>query len=76
MAKTLTIADLAKMAQDQVRMGNGGKKILISTDDEGNGFHELFYAFSNAKEIFDSEYPPRLPYEIKKEDLDNYIILG
>lgn len=76
MAKTLTIADLAKMAQDQVRMGNGDKKILISTDDEGNGFHELFYAFSNAKEMFDGKYPPNLPYNVKKEDLKDYIILG
>ena len=76
MAKTLTIADLAKMAQDQVRMGNGDKKILISTDDEGNGFHELFYAFSNAEKMFDGKYPPNLPYNVRKEDLKNYIILG
>lgn len=76
MAKTLTIADLAKMAQDQVRMGNGDKKILISTDDEGNGFHELFYAFSNAEKMFDGKYPPNLPYNVRRGDLKDYILLG
>ena len=76
MAKTLTIADLVRMAEHQVRMGNGDKKILISTDDEGNGFHELFYAFSNAEKMFDGKYPPNLPYNVRKEDLKNYIILG
>lgn len=76
MAKTLTIADLARMAEHQVRMGNGDKKILISTDDEGNGFHELFYAFSNAEEMFSGKYPPNLPCNVRKEDLKNYIILG
>lgn len=76
MATTLTINDLAKYVEFQKKQGNGNKKILISNDDEGNGYHSLFYQFSNAKEMFEGEYPPMLPYGVNKEDLNDYIILG
>ena len=42
-------------------MGLGEKKIMISRDDEGNGFHTLFYGFTTDKkdiemlsELFDN----------------------
>ena len=43
----LTVAELLEFCKKQVRAGNGEKKILISRDDEGNGYHGLFYQFTS-----------------------------
>lgn len=45
----LTINDLWKACIEQRKRGNGNKKILISTDDEGNGYHGLFFSFIDTK---------------------------
>ena len=68
----LTVKDLYKLCAEEIKSGNGGKKILLSDDDEGNGFHHLFYSFSNVEEtIGNDDY--LLPYGADKE---NFIILG
>lgn len=77
MANTaLTVADLKKMCDYQIKQGNGNKKILISNDDEGNGFHELFYAFSEADRIFDGNFPPSMPWGVDENNIGEYITLG
>ena len=52
----LTIKQLAKLCAEEIKAGNGDKKILISSDDEGNGFHGLFYPFTTAQEEIDILY--------------------
>lgn len=47
MEKGITVKELLKMCQEELRNGNGDKHVLISRDDEGNGFHTLFYGFSS-----------------------------
>lgn len=42
----LTVRELLKACQQQVTMGNGDKIVLLSNDDEGNGFHTLYFAFT------------------------------
>lgn len=44
----ITVKDLEKFCKEQIKKGNGNKHILISDDDEGNGFHTLFYGFSDS----------------------------
>ena len=41
--QVVTVERLLKLLQKQVAKGNGQKKILLSNDDEGNGFHEMYY---------------------------------
>ena len=72
----LTINDLAKAVNEEIKKGNGAKKILISNDDEGNGYHGLYFHFAPTGNIFSGLYPPSLPYEVNKEELKDYIILG
>ena len=72
--RALTINELLKECQKQKKLGNGDKRILISTDDEGNGYHELFFTFSNANDIFSGAYPPHKPYSV--EDINEYVVLG
>lgn len=48
----LTVNQLLDLCKEQVEKGNGSKHIIISNDDEGNGYHTLFYAFTdNAEDL-------------------------
>lgn len=70
--KALTVKDLKKECEKQIKMGNGDKTIMISDDDEGNGFHYLWYSFSSMTDAFIRE-------DEVSEDVAKYedtIILG
>lgn len=54
----LTIYELLDFCIQEVKKGNGDKKILISADDEGNAYHGLFFAFSPIGDTFKGEYAP------------------
>lgn len=71
--KGLTVKELSKYCQQQILKGNGDKHIWISQDDEGNGYHRLFYQFlDDAKEIKEM-----LEYELDdKEKPEEIVILG
>ena len=66
--QVVTVERLLKLLQDQVDKGNGKKKILLSNDDEGNGYHEMYY------EITEDVASNDMWGEIKNPD--EYIILG
>lgn len=51
MNKGLTVEQLMVLAYKEVEKGNGNKHVLISNDDEGNGFHTLFYGFQSDEKI-------------------------
>ena len=51
MNKPLTVKELAKLCQDEIKRGHGDCSVMISDDDEGNGYHYLWYSFSMADEI-------------------------
>ena len=74
---TITIDQLLEECKKQKALGNGGKKILISSDDEGNGYHELFYGFTptidkEGKDFFEESMAQK-PYDINTKE---YVILG
>ena len=56
--KALTIKDLYDECQKQIKLGNGNKIIMISSDDEGNSYHYLWYAFTTIEEM---EKPIKIP---------------
>ena len=73
----LTINDLANFVNAEIKKGNGAKKIMLSNDDEGNGYHGLYFAFTPTEKVFNnSPYSPSLPYGVEKEELKNYVVLG
>ena len=81
--KALTINDLKKECEKQIKMGNGNKTIMISSDDEGNSYHYLWYSFTTMKQM---EEPIKLgektyecPFEYADESVakkEDTIILG
>lgn len=75
--EAVTVEQLANMCNNLVRGGKGKKKIMISSDDEGNEYHELFFGFTeDASSLFDGECPPLMPCGVTKENIKNYIVLG
>lgn len=51
MNKQMTVEMLLKLCIKEYQKGNGNKVIVISDDNEGNGYHGMFYGFSDAVEM-------------------------
>lgn len=81
--KALTINDLKRACELEIRKGNGHKTIMISSDDEGNSYHYLWFTFTPMETMEEPfEFQGKMvtiPFEFadervaKKEDT---IILG
>jgi hypothetical protein len=81
--KALTVNQLYMLCRDQIQKGRGDYKIMISDDDEGNGYHYLWYAFQTVKEyeepLNDGEFDFKLDFCWTSDNVsnkDNTIILG
>lgn len=74
MAHTITVKELEKFCKEQVKNGNGNKKIMLSDDEEGNGYHDLFFAFTPVTK--DAVAYTFLHDCSEEEALKDYIILG
>jgi len=81
MQEAITIDELWALCVAERKKGNGKKKILISSDDEGNSYHQLFFGFTPTTEegsvitYFDQAYIP-CPPDINPDEVKDYIILG
>ena len=42
----ITVMQLYAECVKQINAGNGKRHIMISGDDEGNSYHELFFGFT------------------------------
>ena len=51
MNKPLTIRDLCKICEKEIRAGRGDNVVMLSDDDEGNGYHYCWYAFTPATDM-------------------------
>ena len=67
----MTIEQLCELCKMQVQAGNSKKKIVISDDNEGNGYHGLFYGFTPVTEEFEDDI-----YDSQSKSPDDTIILG
>ncbi len=75
MDKPLTVKELAKLCQDEIEKGNGDCSIMLSNDDEGNGYHYLWYTFISANELKGS-YELEGSIDENIAPIDKTIILG
>lgn len=67
----LTIDELIAEAVKAKKQFGGNKYVLISNDEEGNGYHECYFTFGDAKELAGSGC--FAPYDLELEDC---VILG
>lgn len=73
----ITIEQLYAECVKQMESGNGKRHIMISGDDEGNSYHELFYGFSPDMDFSQPGMGMLLPYGVTAEEVNrNYIVLG
>ena len=42
----MTVKRLKALCEEQIAKGNGDKIVILSNDDEGNGYHECYYEFT------------------------------
>lgn len=47
----MTIDELIAEALKAKEMFGGNKYVLVSDDEEGNGYHECYFSFGNAKDL-------------------------
>ena len=73
MNKQLTINDLKKYCDDAIKKGLGDRMIVVSDDNEGNGFHGLFFGFTVIKKGEEDYYPIS---DSVSENIKEIIILG
>ncbi len=73
----LTIKDLYINLREEVRKGNGDKFIVVADDNEGNGFHGLFFGItSEAEDIKEAVEFSHGIYDSQENDLNKLVILG
>lgn len=72
----ITVEQLHVLCKKQMMEGNGKRHIIISGDDEGNSFHELFSGFTPCKDaIGDDAF--MYPYGVTPQEANrSYITLG
>lgn len=71
---TITIDQLLDFCKKQVARWNWNKKILISSDDEWNSYHNLYYAFTDDYDEINELQNFCDIWDIT-DDLENYVIL-
>lgn len=63
-----------------VENGNGDKCIVVANDNEGNGYHGMFYGLTDVSKAFDLDEGSTVEdfgiYDTAEENLENLIILG
>lgn len=70
----MTVKELLYACKMQVAAGNGDKKVWVSNDDEGNGFHQISYEFTTGEDAADCfKYSDTI---IDEAEIANAIILG
>jgi len=76
--KALTVNQLYAIFQEAKHKGLGNKKIMVSSDDEGNEYHELFFGITeNVADVFSGQYGPFTPQGVTVEQaIKDYVILG
>lgn len=67
----MTIDQLIEEAIEAKKKFGGDKFILISNDEEGNGFHECYFTFGAGKDLEESGC--LVPYDL---DLESCVTLG
>ena len=68
-----TVKQLRDFCDAYIKCGYGDRMIVISDDNEGNGFHGMFYGFT----IVDDEEKDAYPIsDSNSDDIEKIIILG
>lgn len=71
MNKQITVKELFEYCKQAIKEGHGDKNIVISDDNEGNGYHGLVFGFTEDVESFTDDI-----YDSETNSSKDTIILG
>ena len=71
MYNQITVKELLKLCQQAIKDGHGDKNIVLSDDNEGNGYHGMFNGFTEVDDDFSDDI-----YDSKTNSSEDTIILG
>lgn len=76
--KRITLRDLYAAIAREMAKGNGDKIVLVADDDEGNGYHPIYYTITPTEGNFSEEiFAISNTYGISPKDcMEKCIILG
>lgn len=67
----ITVNTLYEYCKNAIKNGHGNKNIVLSDDNEGNGYHGMFFGFTPI-----DEYTEDLIYDSQTSSANDTIILG
>lgn len=75
--KALTLNELYIAIRDEIIKGNGKKTVLVADDDEGNGYHPIYFAVTGMDnfDVADLEWC-NMHGVSPKEAKENCIVIG
>lgn len=71
----MTVKELALLCIHEVEKGNGDKMIVVSDDNEGNGYHGLFFGFEEIPESQKDDFIVLL-CDTQEKDITKLMLLG
>ena len=73
--KGITIDKLYEMCKEQKALGNGKKKILMTSDDEGNRYHQAWFGLEDGNDCKDYIQMGQL-CATESKNLSDYVVLA
>lgn len=73
--KAITVDQLAQMCLQLSAQGKGDKKVMMSSDDECNEYHEAWNGIEDGEKLKDVIDGYQLPYGVSADDLGDYVVL-
>ena len=49
----MTVNELYELCKEEIKLGNGDRNIIVADDEEGNGFHDLFFPFMHDSKMIE-----------------------
>ena len=74
--KAITVDQLAQMCLQLSAQGKGSKKVMMSSDDECNEYHEAWNGIEDGESLKGAIDDYQLPYGVKVENLGDYVVLS
>lgn len=75
--KEITVKDLYFALAKEMTNGNATKKILVADDDEGNGYHPIYFAVTPMENFEREDLDCCFLHGVDVDDaLENYIVIG
>lgn len=71
----ITVKQLMAMCKKQIALGNGDKEVIITSDDEGNEYHQVWSGMCDGKELVEWVDGYQMCH-CKSDDISDYVLIS